>query len=636
MHHRRCLMTIVCVLSLVTAGLAILIPENSQAAHVGSFILKSVKDPIQVSTPCGFELQALDWTGSPDSRYTGTVIFSSSDPASSVPPIYTFTESDAGKRAFPYGAVIFRTAGEQSLTVADVSDPAMTGRQSNITVIPDDPSNHPPQVSVLGGERLVLWKASYTFTINASDPDGDLLVYTWSWGDGTTTVTSTQSATHAYVARGAFLLTVYADDGTYLNGHNVSSEVTVHCDAFIQQPEIISYEVGRTCALVGESVDFRAVVKIPGGLHTTCTFQFGDGFTAAIQIPTLAPYSLVNVTASHLYLASGSFSSRLVAAELSNPTEPGTSSSIIVVTTSTSKGLLRVSTTPAVPAMISLDGNWLSRWGVDWLEVVAGPHVLSFGEVPGYQTPPPQSVTVPSNGVAEVVGSYALLATLRVITAPAVPSTIYVNGLPRNDWGLWTNVPAGVYNISYGPVADFRAPPTQQVTLATGAQTEVVGTFNPSPGSRGPYPLDYGLLRVVTSPAVPSMICLDGRWMSQWGLDWVKIPLGRHNLTFSDVPGLLTPGPIEVDVLPATLGPNSCEAHFATAAVLMISTSPPVPSTIYVDHFERSVWGLWIDVAPGTYLVEFGAVPGMLQPSSQSVTVAAAEVREISGVFVPQ
>ncbi len=57
--------------------------------------------------------------------YAGTVQFSSSDPAATIPAAYEFQASDAGVRTFA-GAVTFRTSGLQSFTASDAGIPAST------------------------------------------------------------------------------------------------------------------------------------------------------------------------------------------------------------------------------------------------------------------------------------------------------------------------------------------------------------------------------------------------------------------------------------------------------------------------------------------------------------------------------
>jgi len=84
--------------------------------------------------------------------YTGTVHFTSTDGAATLPMNYTFTAGDAGVHTFPAG-VILRTAGSQVITVTDTVTPTITGSKG-VTVGPPTPLNlaatgsSPTQVSL--------------------------------------------------------------------------------------------------------------------------------------------------------------------------------------------------------------------------------------------------------------------------------------------------------------------------------------------------------------------------------------------------------------------------------------------------------------------------------------------------------
>jgi hypothetical protein len=52
-----------------------------------------------------------------------------------------------------------------------------------------------------------------------------------------------------------------------------------------------------------------------------------------------------------------------------------------------------------------------------------------------------------------------------------------VDGIPRNDWGVWTDLPTGGHQVCFGAVEGFTAPPCQNITLTAGQQTTVSGTY---------------------------------------------------------------------------------------------------------------------------------------------------------------
>ena len=82
-------------------------------------------------TAANFTVTALGPNGSGiNTGYTGTVHFTSSDPAAVLPADYTFTAADAGMHTF---IVALKTAGIQSITVTDPAN-GLTRSESGITV----------------------------------------------------------------------------------------------------------------------------------------------------------------------------------------------------------------------------------------------------------------------------------------------------------------------------------------------------------------------------------------------------------------------------------------------------------------------------------------------------------------------
>ena len=97
-------------------------------------------------------------------------------------------------------------------------------------------------------------------------------------------------------------------------------------------------------------------------------------------------------------------------------------------------------------------------------------------------------------------------------------------------------------------VQGFSRSAPQTVQIEPKRLTVVVGNCVYDGVSPGPDPASYGLLRVTTrlsdgSPGVMTQIEVDGIPRDEWGLNWVKMPLGSHTLTFSDVWNCGTPEP---------------------------------------------------------------------------------------------
>jgi hypothetical protein len=139
---------------------AVLIKASSVAA---SLSLTGVPSSPTAGASISFTLRAVDSSGNVVPGYTGTVHFTSTDPAAGLPSDYTFTAADNGVHTFN---VTMKTAGAQALTVTDTMT-GIIGSQS-LTVNPAAASQFlldaPASVSALKPLRL---------TVTALDPYGN-------------------------------------------------------------------------------------------------------------------------------------------------------------------------------------------------------------------------------------------------------------------------------------------------------------------------------------------------------------------------------------------------------------------------------------------------------------------------------
>jgi uncharacterized delta-60 repeat protein len=294
-------------------------------------------------------------------------------------------------------------------------------------------------------------------------------------------------------------------------------------------------------------------------------------------------------------------------------------------------GMLRVATDPAVPSQILLDGVPMDRWGLTWVKVPVGEYALAFTDVQGFSGPATQSVTVSEDTTTTVNGSFLERGWLQVTTSPAVPATIYVDGAPMDDWGVWTDVDPGSYEVCFGAVAGYAAPECQVVDVVAGTNTPVEGVFTSNPDAPGA--TGHGYLRVTTDPAVPAQILIDGLPRDSWGLNWVKLEPGSYEVAFTDVQGFTTP---DSQVVSVTADSTSVvQGNYIERGWLQVTTDPPVPGTIYVDGIARNDWGLWTDLGVGLHEVCFGDSPGFTTPDCAPANLTADEQTAIVGSYTP-
>ena len=209
-------------------------------------------------------------------------------------------------------------------------------------------------------------------------------------------------------------------------------------------------------------------------------------------------------------------------------------------------GMLRVTTSPALASQILIDGQVANSWGLDWLKLQPGTYTLSFTHVEGYTEPAPQQVTITSGQTTTVNATFPQRGGLRVITSPAVPGTITVDGVARNNWGLWTDVPTGSHQVCFGPVAD-NPPSCENAMVNAGQLTTITGMYASNPGAPGE--TGKGELRVTTQPNwLGSQILVAGQIANSSGLDWLKLAPGQYNVRFLHVEGYTEPATQQVTI----------------------------------------------------------------------------------------
>jgi hypothetical protein len=119
--------------------------------------------------PFSLTVIAKDDEGNIVTTYTGTVHFTSSDPAAGLPPDYAFTPADAGQHTFT--GVVLRTPGAQTITAQDVIVPAITG-STTVQVTSPAQSAH---LDLIPDRAAVDPGAPFSVTVIARDGAGDVL-----------------------------------------------------------------------------------------------------------------------------------------------------------------------------------------------------------------------------------------------------------------------------------------------------------------------------------------------------------------------------------------------------------------------------------------------------------------------------
>ncbi len=163
--------------------------------------------------------------------------------------------------------------------------------------------------------------------------------------------------------------------------------------------------------------------------------------------------------------------------------------------------------------------------------------------------------------------------------------------------------------------------------------TVAVVAVPPATASGAPAPTETGLLRVTTAPPVPSRITVDGNIGDTWGLDWVEVAVGDHEVCFGDVPMHTTP---DCDTVTVQAGETTATVGmFTPGGHLRVTTDPPVAARITVDGHPVDNWAASTDRPAGTHEVCFGPVADHDPPPCATVTVPVAATAHLTGDYTP-
>ena len=84
-------------------------------------------------TPFNATVRAVDQYGNNAADYGGTVTLTSTDPAATLPPPYTYAATDVAQHTF--GGVILRTPGTQQITATDSNGFAITSAPISVSLL---------------------------------------------------------------------------------------------------------------------------------------------------------------------------------------------------------------------------------------------------------------------------------------------------------------------------------------------------------------------------------------------------------------------------------------------------------------------------------------------------------------------
>jgi hypothetical protein len=360
---------------------ALVAPVSPAVTHFG---VSTSANPATAGTPLTLTLTALDATGALVPGYAGTVHFTSSDAAASLPANYIFTAADNGVHTFP---LTFGTAGSQTVTVTDTAAASVNGSAA-VSV-----NNPLPALTGLGSVSVAEGSPSLTLTVTGSNFVARSVV---QW-NGAALATTFMSATQLQAAvpasalaeEGAFAVTVVNTSPG--GGASAAQTFTV-----LEAPLAVT----ALAVSASEGTAFNGPVATftdAGGAETPANYKalidWGDGSPATAGTVTLVSGNTLQVNGSHTYAEEGWFPVKVTVQDDGATVTPGAKASA-------------GSTAAVADAPLFLTAN---KFSVAEGAAFAGP-VATFTDAGGAETPANYQVRIDwGDGTAPTPGTVTLL-----------------------------------------------------------------------------------------------------------------------------------------------------------------------------------------------------------------------------------
>jgi hypothetical protein len=211
---------------------------------VTRFVVSGFPSPATAGNYGNFTVAPYDAYGNLAYNYSGTAVFSSSDPQAKIInpatgnpaplPGFTYTFTPGSPYAYyapPSFSAALNTAGKnQSIAATDSANSSATGTQSGIEV--------DPALTITGPSGSYINQTVTLTLVTFGDPAGTIFTYTINWGDGgvpqTVTGPSGTQVAHIYSTARSYTIAVSATDANGLTGNSSWSIQTVPMTVAIQ------------------------------------------------------------------------------------------------------------------------------------------------------------------------------------------------------------------------------------------------------------------------------------------------------------------------------------------------------------------------------------------------------------------
>ncbi|MCK8603284.1 C1 family peptidase [Desulfoferrobacter suflitae] len=199
-----------------------------------------------------------------------------------------------------------------------------------------------------------------------------------------------------------------------------------------------------------------------------------------------------------------------------------------------------------------VDGETWRNSGDTAYGLAVGQHRVDFKDVPGWNMPPSQTVTISNNTTSSIEGVYTVHSgSLSVAISPAAAAQIGAQwrvdgGVWRNSGSVVTDLTPGDHVVDFKDLAGWTKPNNLIAAITNGETTSLAGVYSAQSGSAT---LTVSILaqKDGLTAAEKDVVTANAQWRIDGGA-WhgngdkvLGLSLGLHLLEFSPLPGWRTP-----------------------------------------------------------------------------------------------
>ena len=252
------------------------------------------------------------------------------------------------------GDHIFSAPGSYQVTFTATDDLGLADPTPDSRTITVEGENNPPDgvITQPSGDVTITAGEAVFFVGAASDLDGDPVSVLWNFGDGATSTILTPG-NHTYAAPGSYPVTFTATDDLGLADPTPDSRTITVVSQNNPPDGVITEPVGNVTITAGQSVAFAGSISDPDGDQVTVLWNFGDGITSALLIPS-----------DHTYSSPGTFTVTFTATDDQGLPDPTPDSRTITVNPA-APTLSQVQSTIFTPSCIGCHGGGSPEAGLN-------------------------------------------------------------------------------------------------------------------------------------------------------------------------------------------------------------------------------------------------------------------------------